>query len=139
MASPSSWSGPDGGARRDFDEPGEAGRYLEELGSDLENDAASVRTVLCRSAGVAEAVEEAAREEGGDLLVLGARGAGEAGARYGRCAHRLLLHAELPVLVVRAERVRADGVGPGRTAARRSRSRRPSAVRTGERPAPVSS
>lgn len=81
------------------------GGYLQNLAGRLGRLGLEADTVVCRSARVAEAVDEAAREAGTDLLVLGARGAGGASARYGRCARRLLLRGEMPLLVVRdAER-----------------------------------
>lgn len=77
------------------------GGYLQNLAGRLGRLGLEADTVVCLSARVAEIVDEAAREAGADLLVLGARGAGGASARYGRCARRLLLHGEVPLLVVR--------------------------------------
>ena len=125
-----------GEPRRDFEGPSEAGRYLEELERSLQGGGAGIRTVLCRSPQVADAVEATAREEGADLLVLGARGAGEAGTRYGRCARRLLGRAEMPVLVVRAER---GVVGDVFARRRPSRGRERRRGRPRDRPVPQGS
>lgn len=104
--------------RRSNDGPGgafattaEAGRYLQGLEQRLGREQLEVRTVLCRAPEVAGTVEAVAGEERADLLVLGARGAGQAGSRYGHCALRLLLHAATPVLVVRGEQTGTGGDG----------------------------
>jgi len=107
-----------------------AGIRLRQLRARLSASGPEVETVLCRCrpGRVPEAIEEAAREARADLIVVGARGSGRSDSLYGSCARRLLLHGELPVLVVRDARGR-DGA-PGSRAARcvarpRPRSRRP--------------
>lgn len=112
-----------GGPRRDFPDPSAAGSYLREIGRRLEEPLPAVRTVLCRSRRVAGTVEEAAREAGADLLVLGARGAGETGSRHGRCARELLLHSEVPVLVVQEGGPPQAGPGIGPSTLRKRRPR----------------
>lgn len=97
------------------------GGYLQNLAGRLGRLGLEADTVVCRSARVAEAVDEAARQAGADLLVLGARGAGGASARYGRCARRLLLHGEVPLLVVRDAERRTTVLGEKATL----RNRRP--------------
>ncbi|MFW5947675.1 MAG: universal stress protein, partial [Gemmatimonadota bacterium] len=75
------------------------GGYLQNLAGRLGSFGVEADAVVRRSDRVADAVDEAAQEAGADLLVLGARGAGGASARYGRCARRLLLHGETHLLV----------------------------------------
>lgn len=114
---------PDGEGRSDGSGLSAAGSYLQRLGRRLTSRGTRVTTVLCRSSRVADTVEEAAREAGADLLVVGARGAGGAGSRYGGCALRLLLHGVMPVLVVRGGERKTSGLGV-RGALRRPRPRR---------------
>lgn len=111
------------GRRPDFDDVSAAGRYLRKIERSLPRPLSGVRTVLCQSRRVADTVEDAAREAGADLVVLGAHGAGRARARYGRCARDLLLHSEVPVLVVRDEGVPGDEGGIDAVALRKRRPR----------------
>lgn len=108
---------------RDFDTTLKASRYLKSLDRHLTRETLEVRTILCRATAVASTLEAVTREEGADLLVLGARGAGEAGSRYGRCCRRLLLSALTPVLVIRGEPIRV-GQDPARGIQRRHRPSR---------------
>lgn len=105
------------------------GGYLQNLADRLGNLGLEADTVICRSARVADAVDETAKEAGADLLVLGARGAGGASARYGRCARRLLLHGEMPLLVVRDGERRRTVLGETAIL----RNRRPGSRSTGRR------
>ncbi|MFW6192810.1 MAG: universal stress protein, partial [Gemmatimonadota bacterium] len=105
------------------------GGYLQNLAGRLGSFGVEADAVVRRSDRVADAVDEAAQEAGADLLVLGARGAGGASARYGRCARRLLLHGETHLLVVRDVEHRTTVVGEKAA----PRSRRPGRRFTGER------
>lgn len=106
------------------------GGHLEALGRRLAGSGVEVETLLRCSTRVAETVEEAAREVGADLLVLGARGAGRAASGYGRCARHLLLHSEVPLLVVPEEERRTTLRAPRSTLRDR---RRGSHIRRGLR------
>lgn len=105
------------------------GGYLQNLADGLGSLGLEADTVVCRSARVADAVDDAGQEAGADLLVLGARGAGGASARYGRCARRLLLHGATTLLVVRDGERRTSV--PGEEADQRNR--RPGKRVTGRR------
>lgn len=105
------------------------GGYLQNLADRLGRLGLEADTVVCRSVRVADAVDETAQEAGADLLVLGARGAGGASSRYGRCARRLLLHGEMPLLVVRDGERRTTLLGEKTTL----RNRRPGRRITGRR------
>lgn len=117
---------PDGSA----EESSLGGGYLQNLADRLGKLGLEADTVVCRSARVADAVDEMAQEAGADLLVLGARGAGGASARYGRCARRLLLHGEMPLLVVRDGERRTTRLGEKATLRNRRPGRRISGGRT---------
>lgn len=110
-------------ARPDFDDASAAGSYLREIERSLTGSLSGVRTVLCRSRRVADTVEDAAKEAGADLVVVGARGAGEARSRYGRCARSLLLHSEVPVLVVQDEGTPEEEARIGAATLRKRRPR----------------
>lgn len=126
-------SGPGTDADADAVGPSAEERYLGRLGRRIACTGTEVETVLRSSRRVAETVERAAEEAGADLLVLGARGAGEAGSRYGGCSRRLLLHSEVPLLVVREEERRSSRRAPRSTLHERRRTRH---IRGGSRYGP---
>lgn len=99
-----------------------ADRYLARLERALVRSGVGVRSIHRKAADVAAAVEDAASDAGAELLVMGAHGTGGAPGRYGRCSRRLLIHGELPVLVVqdRAPRGGRASAPRGRGDSRRS-------------------
>lgn len=81
-----------------------AQRYLARVKAYLTDTGVRVRTVLRRSDDVRTALVDMIDQEGGDLVVLSARGQGgqhHAGLRYGSVAGYLMAQSSVPLLIVR--------------------------------------
>lgn len=81
-----------------------AQRYLARVKAYLTDTGVRVRTLLRRSDDVRTALVDLIDQEGGDLVVLSARGQGgqhHAGVRYGSVAGYLMAQSPVPLLIVR--------------------------------------
>ena len=93
-----------GAPATDLEIPRDAASLVEEAGTRLKKDGIRTRekVVTAPSGRVVPEILSAAEESGADLIVVGSRGLSDfSGLLVGSVSHKLIQHADCPVLVVR--------------------------------------